>query len=110
MMQKEEEELRKKRVKMKKEFDFIKLGYKPKEDLICLFRVSPAKGISMQKAANTVALESSVGTWTKVGSTKGAPPALSPTSLQILIKSQKLSPHLVCLAGEMILIFISFTR
>jgi ribulose-bisphosphate carboxylase large chain len=51
-------------------FDFIDLKYKPKEDLVCLFRVSPAKGVSMQKAANTVALESSVGTWTKVGSTK----------------------------------------
>ena len=55
---------------MKKEFDFIKLGYKPKEDLICLFRITPAKGVSIKKAANTVALESSVGTWTKVGSTK----------------------------------------
>ncbi len=53
-----------------KEFDFIDLKYKPKEDLICLFRITPAKGVSMQKAANTVALESSVGTWTKVGSTK----------------------------------------
>tara|TARA_Y100000294_G_scaffold171559_1_gene185193 strand:+ start:2244 stop:3506 length:1263 start_codon:yes stop_codon:yes gene_type:complete len=48
-----------------KEFDFIDLKYKPKNDLVCLFRISPNK-ISMKKAANTVALESSVGTWDKV--------------------------------------------
>ena len=51
---------------MKKEFEFIDLKYKPKNDLICLFRVSPAKAVSMKKAANTIALESSVGTWTEV--------------------------------------------
>ena len=50
---------------MKKEFEFIDLKYKPKDDLICLFRITPNK-VSMEKAANTVALESSVGTWTKV--------------------------------------------
>ena len=41
---------------MKKQFDFIDLRYKPKEDLICLFRVSPAKSVSIKKAANTIAL------------------------------------------------------
>jgi len=51
---------------MKNKFDFIDLKYKPKDDLICLFKISPAKGINMKKAANTVALESSIGTWTKV--------------------------------------------
>ncbi|MAG50574.1 type III ribulose-bisphosphate carboxylase [archaeon] len=51
---------------VKKEFEFINLKYKPKEDLVCLFKISPAKNISMKKAANTVALESSVGTWTKI--------------------------------------------
>jgi len=51
---------------MKKEFEFIDLKYKPKDDLICLFRISPARNISMKKAANTVALESSIGTWTEV--------------------------------------------
>ncbi len=45
--------------------DFIDLKYKPKNDLVCLFRITPNR-ISMKKAANTVALESSVGTWTKV--------------------------------------------
>ncbi|MBU2053323.1 MAG: type III ribulose-bisphosphate carboxylase [Nanoarchaeota archaeon] len=51
---------------MKKEFDFIDLRYKPKNDLICLFKINPAKGLSLEKAANIVALESSTGTWTEV--------------------------------------------
>ena len=50
----------------KRKLDFVDLKYKPKTgDLICLLKISPNK-ISMEKAANTVALESSVGTWTKV--------------------------------------------
>jgi ribulose-bisphosphate carboxylase large chain len=50
----------------KKKLDFVNLKYRPKEgDLVCLLKISPNK-ISMEKAANTVALESSVGTWTKV--------------------------------------------
>ena len=53
---------------MKKEkLDFVNLKYKPNEkDLVCLLRISPARGISMKEAANTVALESSTGTWTDV--------------------------------------------
>tara|TARA_Y100000310_G_scaffold344307_1_gene456320 strand:+ start:1529 stop:2827 length:1299 start_codon:yes stop_codon:yes gene_type:complete len=52
-------------------FAFVNLKYKPKSsDLICMFKVSPAKGLSLEKAANTVALESSVGTWTPVSSSK----------------------------------------
>jgi ribulose-bisphosphate carboxylase large chain len=50
---------------MGEDFKFIDLKYKPKNDLICLFKIVPNK-ISMKKAANTVALESSVGTWTEV--------------------------------------------
>jgi ribulose-bisphosphate carboxylase large chain len=50
---------------VEKKFAFIDLKYKPKNDLTCLFRISPNR-VSMQKAANTVALESSIGTWTKV--------------------------------------------
>ena len=51
---------------MPEKLDFVNLRYKPRNsDLICLFKISPNK-ISMEKAANTVALESSVGTWTKV--------------------------------------------
>ncbi len=49
----------------KQNFEFIDLKYKPKNDLICLFKISPNR-ISMEKAANTVALESSTGTWTEV--------------------------------------------
>ncbi len=49
-----------------KGFDFVNLKYKPKKtDLISLLKISPNK-MSMEKAANTVALESSVGTWTRV--------------------------------------------
>ena len=50
-------------------FEFINLKYKPKNDLVCLFRIEPNR-ISMEKAANTVALESSTGTWTKVVGSK----------------------------------------
>jgi ribulose-bisphosphate carboxylase large chain len=46
--------------------EFIDLNYKPnKDDLICLFRIEPDKGISMKEAVGRVASESSVGTWTK---------------------------------------------
>lgn len=52
--------------KMKEEeLKFIQLNYKPKNDLVCLFKIVPNK-IDMKKAAATVALESSVGTWTNV--------------------------------------------
>ena len=51
---------------MSEKFEFIDLKHKPKNELICLFKVNPAKAISMKKAVNTVALESSVGTWTDV--------------------------------------------
>jgi len=53
-----------------KPLDFVNLRYKPKEsDLICLFRVEPNK-ISMKKAAATVALESSIGTWSELTTEK----------------------------------------
>lgn len=55
---------------MVKEFPFIDQSYKPsRNDLICLFRVTPA-GMSFNEAVNNVALESSVGTWTPVSSNK----------------------------------------
>ena len=45
---------------------FINLKYKPtNKDLVCLFNVEPNK-ISIKQVAATVALESSVGTWTDV--------------------------------------------
>ncbi len=48
-----------------KKLDFVDLKYKPRGDLICLLKIKPNR-VSMQEAANTVALESSVGTWTEV--------------------------------------------
>ena len=53
-----------------KRLAFVDLKYKPaSDDLVCLFRVDPNK-MSLKEAANTVALESSVGTWTPVSSSQ----------------------------------------
>ncbi|MBT3397362.1 type III ribulose-bisphosphate carboxylase [archaeon] len=53
-----------------KEFAFIDQSYKPsRNDLICLFKVTP-NGMSLKEAINNVALESSIGTWTPVSSNK----------------------------------------
>lgn len=55
---------------MTEKLDFVNLKYRPKNtDLICLLKISPNK-MTIEKAANTVALESSVGTWTKVAGQK----------------------------------------
>ncbi|MFH1451789.1 MAG: type III ribulose-bisphosphate carboxylase [archaeon] len=55
---------------MVEKFDFINQNYKPRRgDLVCLFKVTPA-GMSLKEAINNVALESSVGTWTPVKSSK----------------------------------------
>ena len=46
---------------------YVNLKYEPeKNDLICEFRIEPSKGISIEKAAESIAAESSVGTWTEV--------------------------------------------
>lgn len=51
--------------------DFLQLNYKPKEsDLICLFRVEPAKSVDIKTASENVALESSTGTWSEVSTEK----------------------------------------
>ena len=51
--------------------EYINLRYKPsKEDLICLFRIEPSRGLTIKKAAETVALESSIGTWVDVKTSK----------------------------------------
>ncbi len=50
--------------------EFINLKYKPKSsDLICLFRIEPNR-ISLKQAAATVALESSIGTWSELTTEK----------------------------------------
>jgi len=43
--------------------EFVDFSYKPKDELICIFKVEP-DGISMEEAAGRIASESSVGTWT----------------------------------------------
>lgn len=60
----------KKMVKMEKNNSFVNLRYKPtSNDLVVRFKVTPNR-MSLKEAANTVALESSVGTWTPVSSNK----------------------------------------
>jgi ribulose-bisphosphate carboxylase large chain len=54
----------------KDELEFIDLNYKPKDDLVCLFKMKPEKKGGFLEAANSVALESSIGTWTEVSSSK----------------------------------------
>jgi ribulose-bisphosphate carboxylase large chain len=50
---------------------YIQIGYRPgKNDLVCEFYVDPAKGYTVRKAAEHVASESSVGTWTDVATMK----------------------------------------
>ncbi len=45
--------------------DFVKKDYKPKnDDLVAVFRVIPAEGMSIEDAVGRIASESSVGTWT----------------------------------------------
>ncbi|MEM3744830.1 MAG: type III ribulose-bisphosphate carboxylase, partial [Candidatus Micrarchaeaceae archaeon] len=51
--------------------DFIDLKYKPAEnDLVALFRVEPAKGITMKDAIGRIASESSNGTWSELTTLK----------------------------------------
>ena len=47
--------------------EFVDANHQPdKDDLLCLFRVEPAAGFTIEDAAGRVASESSVGTWTEV--------------------------------------------
>lgn len=51
--------------------DFVDASHKPTPDeLICLFRVEPAAGFSIEDAAGRLASESSVGTWTELTTMK----------------------------------------
>nr|VDD89103.1 RuBisCO long chain, Form III-b [uncultured archaeon] len=50
---------------------FVDLSYTPsRSDLICVFCVRPAKGVSFKEAAGRVAAESSNGTWTELTTLK----------------------------------------
>jgi ribulose-bisphosphate carboxylase large chain len=46
---------------------YVNLSYKPsKDDMVCLFRIEPSRGVTIKQAAEDVAAESSIGTWTEV--------------------------------------------
>ncbi|MBS3172188.1 type III ribulose-bisphosphate carboxylase [Candidatus Woesearchaeota archaeon] len=56
---------------MSQYLDFVDLKYKPSSsDLVVLFRIEPAKGISKREAIGRVAAESSNGTWTTLSTLK----------------------------------------
>jgi ribulose-bisphosphate carboxylase large chain len=56
---------------MSQYLDFVDLKYKPKKsDIIVLFRVDPAKGMSKKEAIGRIAAESSNGTWTTLSTLK----------------------------------------
>jgi len=51
--------------------EFVDRNYKPgPDDLLCLFRLEPASGFTIEDAAGRVASESSVGTWTELTTMK----------------------------------------
>jgi len=51
--------------------NFIDLKYKPKNtDVICQYKITPKKGLSLRKVSGEVAGESSIGTWTKIETMK----------------------------------------
>jgi len=52
-----------------KEYEgYVQLSYRPtKEDLVCEYYIEPAKGITLESAAQRIASESSIGTWTDIG-------------------------------------------
>jgi ribulose-bisphosphate carboxylase large chain len=50
---------------------FIDLKYKPKNtDVICQYKITPAKGLNIRKVSEDIAGESSIGTWTDIGTMK----------------------------------------
>jgi ribulose-bisphosphate carboxylase large chain len=50
---------------------FINTKYKPKNtDVICQYKITPAKGVSLRRVSEDVAGESSIGTWTDIGTMK----------------------------------------
>ncbi len=51
--------------------EFVDQSYSPSvDDLIVLFKLQPSDGFSVEDAAGRVASESSIGTWTEVGTMK----------------------------------------
>ena len=50
--------------------EYLNLHYRPKNDLVCLFRIDPADKLTVKEAAERIAAESSVGTWTEIDNLK----------------------------------------
>lgn len=56
---------------MSQYLDFVDYKYKPtKNDMVCLFRFEPHKGVSVNEALGRIAAESSNGTWTELTTLK----------------------------------------
>ncbi len=52
---------------MKKKYFYLELKDKPKEnDFVALFKIEPSEKITIEEAANAIAAESSIGTWTEI--------------------------------------------
>lgn len=72
--------------------DFVDTTYKPSsKDLICLFRMEPAAGFTIEDAAGRVASESSVGTWTELTTMK-------PRIRKLMAKAYEIRGNLVKVA------------
>jgi ribulose-bisphosphate carboxylase large chain len=52
---------------MAEKYFYLEIGKEPKsDDFVALFKIEPAEGKTIEEAANSVAAESSIGTWTEV--------------------------------------------
>jgi ribulose-bisphosphate carboxylase large chain len=70
---------------------FLDLSYKPKKtDVICQYKITPAKGLSLRKVSEDIAGESSIGTWTDIGTmNKNIAKKLSPKVYYISEKEKR---------------------
>lgn len=70
---------------------FLDLDYKPnKTDVICQYKITPAKGLSLRKVSEDIAGESSIGTWTDIGTmNKKIAKELSPKIYYISEKNKR---------------------
>jgi len=74
--------------------EFIDRQYTPRPDeVILLYRVEPARGISLARAAEFIAGESSIGTWTTIQTMNEAHPetARLPAGHEALARRDRLS-------------------
>jgi ribulose-bisphosphate carboxylase large chain len=70
---------------------FLDLKYNPKKtDVICQYKITPAKGLSLRKVSEDIAGESSIGTWTDIGTmNKNIAKKLSPKIYYISEKEKR---------------------